>query len=167
MFVEIGDAYPNTGLENEYSYEIQDVDTLITIVANDGYDYLWGNGSTENYFSLSCDTIELPYWEEIALSFTSEMGCEYNESFVLSITRTDYVSEYESQSWSIAPNPSDGRFMIVGEKFDRAELYAADGGMVCIVDEVDCNFANLPAGLYYIKVYSGEKFELIRISFVK
>lgn len=167
MFVEIGDAYPNTGLENEYSYEIQDVDTVITIVANDGYDYLWGNGSTENYFALSCDTIELPYLEEIALTFTSEMGCDYNESFVLSITKTDYVPVFECRAWSIAPNPNDGRFKIVGEEFDSAELYAADGRMICTVDDASCDFGYLSAGLYYIKVYSGEKFELIRISFVK
>ncbi|MBO4875272.1 MAG: hypothetical protein J5542_08205 [Bacteroidales bacterium] len=167
-FVNLGDAYPNTRLENNtYLYEIQDVDTVITIVANDDYDYLWGNGSTENYFAISCDTIELPYSEEVNYTVTSEMGCEYEGSFVLTIVRPVVVPDFECQAWSVAPNPSDGRFRIVGKEFDSAELYAADGRMICTVDDASCDFGYLSAGLYYIKVYSGEKFELIRISFVK
>ena len=166
-FVEIGDGYPNTGLNNVYSYNIYNVDTVIVITANEGYDYLWYNGSRENYYAISCDTIEFPYSEEISLSFISEMGCEYAESFVLEITKTDFVHDFESRTWSVAPNPNDGSFRIIGGQFDRAELYSADGREVCAVDCVDCDFANLPAGLYYIKVYSGEKVELIKISLVK
>ncbi len=168
MFVEIGDAYPNTGLENNtYLYEIQGVDTVITIVANDDYDYLWGNGSTENYFAISCDTIELPYSEEVNYTVTSEMGCEYEGSFLLTIVRTVAVPDFECHVWSAAPNPSDGRFRIVGKEFDSAELYAADGRMICTVDDASCDFGYLSAGLYYIKVYAGEMFEFIRISIVK
>lgn len=166
-FVEIGDGYPNTGLNNAYSYEIHNVDTVITIVANEGFDYLWGNGSTESYFAISCDTIEFPYSEEVSLALTSEMGCEYNESFILTITLTDNVPSFEHQAWSVVPNPSDGRFRIVGETFDRAELCAADGRMVCVVEDENCEFGKLSAGLYYIKVYSGEKYEILRISIVK
>ena len=168
MFVEIGDAYPNTRLENNtYLYEIQDVDTVITIVANDDYDYLWGNGSTENYFAISCDTIELPYSEEVNYIVTSEMGCEYEGSFLLTIVRPVVVPDFECHVWSVAPNPSDGRFRIVGKEFDSAELYAADGRMICTVDDASCDFGYLSAGLYYIKVYAGEMFEFIRISIVK
>ena len=162
MFVEIGDAYPNTGLENEYSFEIQDVDTVITIVANDGYDYLWSNGSTENYYLISCDTIDFPYSAEVALMFTSEMGCEYEETFTLSITKLpNFVVENTEYEWSVAPNPNDGRFEIFGPDFDKAELYASDGRWICELKGTSQNLELTP-GIYIIKVYAGDKVRTLR-----
>ena len=150
-------------MNNAYSYEIHNVDTVITITANEGYDYLWSNGSTGNVFSISCDTIDFPYSEIVTFRFTSEMGCEYEDSIEIAITKaTNSVNDNILYNWSVAPNPNDGNFSIMGPEYDKAELYSSDGRKVCEFEGREQSFSYLTPGVYIIKVYSGQIVQTVR-----
>ena len=155
---------PSLELVEEYSYNITRLDTVIVISAAEGFaSYLWSNGSTASSFSISCDTIDFPYSQEVSLTVASESGCTMTQSFTLTITYSPtMINENEGMSWSIAPNPNNGVFDILGPDYDRAEVFAADDRKVCEINGARQDLSNLKPGVYSIKIFAGEEVSVIR-----
>jgi len=165
QIVAVVEEMPTDVLEEQYSYEIFSTDTIIRIAATGDFaSYLWSDGSTGNEYVISCDTIDFPYSEEMSLTVTTDLGCEYTQMFTLSIINsTSMVIENEAYSWSLAPNPTDGRFDIIGPEFDKAEVFSQDGRKVCELHSANNDLTYLTPGVYNIKVYAAGTVQVLRV----
>lgn len=149
---------PESGLNHEYSYVIHNsADTTIVISANADYDmYLWSDGSTDNSLTINCDTLILPFNADYNLTITTEYGCSVVDTVSVHVEMSSTsISEFETSNWSVVPNPSDGKFNIVGPNFDKAEMFDADGRLLHTIEVENVNILDLKPGMYYLRIYSG------------
>ena len=149
---------PESGLNREYSYVINQTDTTIVILANADYEsYSWSNGNTGNSLTIYCDTLILPFDADYNLTITTEYGCLVVDTVSVHVEMSpSSVSEYEVFEWNIVPNPSDGRFDIVGPNFDKAEMFDADGRLLHTIVTKNVDIFDIKPGMYYLRIYSGE-----------
>ena len=149
---------PESGLNREYSYVINQTDTTIVILANADYEsYSWSNGNTGNSLTIYCDTLILPFDADYNLTITTEYGCSVVDTVSVHVEMSpSSVSEYEVYEWNIVPNPSDGRFDIVGPNFDKAEMFDADGRLLHTIVTKNVDIFDIKPGMYYLRIYSGE-----------
>ncbi len=167
--VEVIEAeIPESGLLSEYSFEIQNTDTVLFINVNDDYEtYLWNNGTSTYTLQIACDTIDFPYSSEYILSVISEYGCILTDTANVEIIYVDpvVVETQDLLQWSVVPNPNNGIFEIVGPDFQKVEIFDSNGRMVCATNTKKLDLTNLQSGIYYLKIYSDNKLE--RLNFLK
>ena len=157
QIVAVERPLPESGLDTEYSYVITNADTIVNISANAGYEsYLWSNGDTESILSISCGSLSLPFDADYNLTITSEYGCLAVDTISVHIEMNpSSVSEFEVYEWTVVPNPSDGRFDIVGPDFDKAQMFDAEGRLIRTIEVENVDIPDLKPGMYYLRIYSG------------
>ena len=156
---------PESGLNREYSYVINQTDTTIVIWANADYEsYSWSNGNTGNSLTIYCDTLILPFDADYNLTITTEYGCSVVDTVSVHVEMSpSSVSEYEVFEWNIVPNPSDGRFDIVCPNFDKAEMFDADGRLLHTIVTKNVDIFDIKPGMYYLRIYSGEITTVLKV----
>ncbi|MFM1931646.1 MAG: hypothetical protein RL226_949 [Bacteroidota bacterium] len=105
-----------------------DVDTEL-ITAPPGYNYLWQDGSQNQFFL--ADATELGLGEHsIILTMTSDDGCEVVDAVVVSVEICDAISVVDGVEVNIFPNPFN-EFMVVSAT-EKTDLIIYDAAGRCV-----------------------------------
>ena len=97
-----------------------------------------------------------------------------HQSFILDFQRQSYKDSICKVSWnSISPNPTSDNITVNADfEIERIEIYDTKGIRQSIKtnrqnNEINISTSVLPSGMYLLKIYTGNRFETVKIEVVK
>ncbi len=166
-------AYPEVEL-GTYDSICRDQSVELSVPQVEGYTYLWSTGATTS--SLTVDySMAVDEVADISVEVTNAFGCAATDSIQILFKSCVGITEYNSQSIVLMPNPNDGSFSIDVSALQHSivgiSIYNAVGSKVVQVpfrtddERIQVQQSNLPQGMYILYLLT-QKGDVIRKPFV-
>ncbi|NQX93060.1 MAG: T9SS type A sorting domain-containing protein, partial [Flavobacteriales bacterium] len=142
-------------------------DATLVLSGPTGLNYEWQDGSTNQFFVVDAEDLELGNYTYI-LNVATNDGCEAVDVIEITIDACTNVLESEALALNVYPNPAQNRLTLQTSVMpDRVEVYNAYGQMVMQVNNPtgDLNVYALSQGTYFLNALFGNQVE--QITFVK
>lgn len=120
------------------------------------YDYLDGNATHAEYFQLNTSGVWVPASGEIEMFYDNGEASDVYDASVVDVEYFDVTNLNENTSaasFVMHPVPAMTEVYIEADDFAKAEIYGLNGQKVLESSQSTVNVAELPSGLYLIKVY--------------
>lgn len=137
-----------------------------TLTASGANTYVW------NYLSASQAEISVNPDSTTAYTVTGTdaNGCVDTENITIVVVTGTGLEQWAEIELSLYPNPTDGKLFVESpEAVDKIEVYN-QGSLVKTIAPFEgrhIDLTSLPAGVYYIRLYSGEGVVVRKISLLK
>jgi len=100
-------------------------------------------------------------------AWTDNDGVDSGSAFIFNNVSTNSLTEYRNKSVLLYPNPNNGNFYITNRgEIDRISIYSLDGKIIQenrVISRGKIDFNDLSEGIYFVKITSGDKNEVIKM----
>lgn len=141
----------------------------LTLNAGNYSSYKWQDNSASNTFTVKGNDQGIgkkTYWVKVGAS----NGCSGTDSITIAVTWNSAVQSLYSQGWNIYPNPSKDIIHITNKDNQSFKwmVYNASGQQVLRGNESESiNLANVPSGVYMLRIQSKNLDQTVRVSKVE